>query len=66
MDDAPRYGVRVERGDDGWRAVITGPGGDEALVRRCETEEEARLFASTVEQHLGWLSEARFREYYRL
>ena len=28
--------------------------------------EEARAFASTVEQHLGWLSEEKFRRYYRL
>ena len=66
MSEAPRYGVHVERDDEGWRAVITGPDGEEALVRRCASENEARLFASTVEQHLGWLSEARFRQYYRL
>ena len=66
MSDTPRYGVRVERDDEGWRAVITGPDGKEALERRFEGEEEARLYASTVEQHLGWLSEARFRQYYRL
>ncbi len=66
MSDTPRYGVRVERDDEGWRAVITGPEGEEALERPFEAEDQARLFASTVEQHLGWLSEARFRQYYRL
>jgi len=66
VSDAPRYGVRIERDDEGWRAVITGPDGEEALERRFEAEDEAQLFASTVEQHLGWLSVARFREYYRL
>jgi hypothetical protein len=27
---------------------------------------EARTYASTVQQHIGWLSEDQFREYYPL
>lgn len=58
--------VLVERQDGVWRAVLLDRSGAEVLERACESEEEARLFASTVEQHLAWLSEPRFREYYRL
>ena len=38
----------------------------EVAVRACRDEEEARTFASTVRQHLAWLSPAKFGEYYRL
>jgi hypothetical protein len=34
-------------------------------VRACRDEAEAQTFASTVRQHIVWLSEARFREIYR-
>ena len=57
-----RYTVAVE----GRRVAILDPQGAEALARTCADEEEAGLFASTVRQHIGWLSEPRFREYYRL
>ena len=30
------------------------------------TDSEARIFASTVRQHLYWLSAERFRQYYRI
>ncbi len=59
-----RYAVRVEDAG-GWRVAIMD--GERALFERsCQTEAEARSFASTVEQHLGWLSEEKFRRYYRL
>lgn len=58
--------VRVEGAGDAWQALLVDDAGSVLLERRFETEARARLFASTVEQHLGWLSEARFREYYRL
>lgn len=61
-----RWHVAVERRDDGWRAVVRDAEGARVLDRACATQEEARTFASTVEQHLRWLSEDRFREYYRL
>lgn len=57
-----RYTVEI----DGRRVAIVGPGGAEVLARTWPTQEEAATFASTVRQHLGWLSEERFREYYRL
>jgi hypothetical protein len=46
--------------------VITDPSGREVSTRACSDETEARTYASTVRQHAYWLSEAKFREYYRL
>jgi hypothetical protein len=46
--------------------VIVGPGGREVFERACRDRAEAAILASTIEQHLGWLSEDRFRRYYRL
>jgi hypothetical protein len=51
---------------NGWSVAIFGPEGREVAVRACRDETEARTFASTVRQHIAWLSEARFREIYRL
>lgn len=64
-DAVNRYSVDV-RSIDGWAVVIVDPAGREVFVRACRDEAEARTFASTVRQHVGWLSEARFREIYRL
>ncbi len=50
----------------GWSVAILDPAGREVAVRACRDETEARTFASTVRQHIAWLSEARFREIYRL
>lgn len=61
-----RYRVEVRQERGGWRAVVLDPGGAEVLARACASEDEARLFASSVRQHIGWLSPERFREYYRL
>jgi hypothetical protein len=49
-----------------WSVAILDPEGREIALRACRDETEARTFASTVRQHIGWLSEARFREIYRL
>jgi hypothetical protein len=46
--------------------VILDPHGRERSSRACQNEAEARTYASTVRQHASWLSEQRFREYYRL
>lgn len=54
------------RDADGWRVAIVDPAGNEASSRACRDEVEARTYASTVRQHLEWLSEPKFREYYRL
>jgi hypothetical protein len=73
-----RFSVEVRDGEDGqgmgegvgqgiaWSVAILDPGGREVAVRACRDESEARTFASTVRQHIAWLSEARFREIYRL
>jgi hypothetical protein len=50
----------------GWSVAILDPEGREIALRACRDETEARTFASTVRQHIAWLSEARFREIYRL
>lgn len=73
-----RFSVEVRDGGDGrgigqgigqgigWSVAILDPEGREVAVRACRDETEARTFASTVRQHIAWLSEARFREIYRL
>ena len=60
------YGVRVNRGEHGWEVRIVDADGESVATRPCGTETEARTYASTVIQHLGWLSAEKFREYYRL
>lgn len=61
-------GYRVELLDssDGWRVTIADPAGEIVLERACRDASEARTFASTVRQHIYWLSPAKFREYYRV
>jgi hypothetical protein len=63
---ANRYAVDVRRGDDGWSVAIVDPSGLDASVRACRDEAEALTYASTVRQHVYWLSEEKLREYYRL
>ena len=50
----------------GWAVAILDPGGREVSTRACRDETEAWTFASTVRQHIYWLSETKFREYYQL
>ena len=59
-DAAERYAV-----DGGWSVAIVRDGAA-VSVRACRDEDEARTYASTVRQHLAWLSPPKFREYYRL
>jgi hypothetical protein len=59
------YAVDV-REAPGWTVAIVDPAGRDAFVRACRDEAEARTFASTVRQHVAWLSQERFREIYRL
>jgi hypothetical protein len=67
QEGAARNRFTVElRTASGWSVAILDPDGREAFVRACRDEAEARTFASTVGQHIGWLSEKRFREIYRL
>ena len=63
---ANRYAVREAEGAQGWDVVILDPEGSEVWRRACRSESEARTFGSTVRQHVYWLSEEKFREYYRL
>ena len=66
MPDDNRYAVRVDRREGGWSVRILDPGGTQVSERACADEAEARTYASTVRQHVYWLSEERFRQYYRL
>lgn len=58
--------MRTEQQDGGWRVTIVDPMGVDVSSRACADEVEARTYASTVRQHIEWLSEPRFREYYGL
>jgi hypothetical protein len=60
------YSVHEEEGEHGWDVVIVDPRGQAVWRRACRSESEARMFGSTVRQHVYWLSEQKFREYYRL
>ncbi|HEX5937335.1 MAG TPA: hypothetical protein VFZ75_06570 [Actinomycetota bacterium] len=59
------FAVDVRADQGGWSVAIVQDGAD-VSVRACRDEEEARTYASTVRQHLAWLSPPKFREYYRL
>jgi hypothetical protein len=65
-DGADGYRVRIDEEPDGWRVVIEDPSGVVVMERACADGAEARTFASTVRQHLYWLSPDKFREYYRV
>lgn len=60
------YRVRILEAVDGWRVEIQDPSGSVVSDRACGAASEARTFASTVRQHIYWLSPSRFREYYRV
>jgi hypothetical protein len=61
-----RYGVVTHHDDRGWRVGIVDARGREVASRACGDEGDARTYASIVLQHVEWLSEAKFREYYRI
>jgi hypothetical protein len=46
--------------------VILDGVGNDLSSRACRDETEAWTYASTVRQHAYWLSDEKFREYYRL
>jgi hypothetical protein len=60
------YSVRVQSGGHGWEVHILDSSSTVAWTRHCADEAEARTFASTVQQHIYWLSPTKFREYYKL
>ncbi len=65
-DDANGYRVRIADAAGGWRVAIEDPEGVVVMERACANGSEARTFASTVRQHIYWLSPGKFREYYRI
>jgi hypothetical protein len=60
------FGVQVLESTDGWRVSILDPEGAVVGERACSDHLEARTYASTVRQHMYWLSAEKFREYYRV
>jgi hypothetical protein len=60
------FDVEVRGGEGTWRVAILAPNGDVVSERACQDGAEARTYASTVRQHIYWLSSEKFREYYRI
>ena len=60
------FGVEVRGGEGSWRVAILGPDGTVVAERACQDGAEARTYASTVRQHIFWLSAEKFRDYYRI
>jgi len=60
------YSVHAAEAAGGWEVRIADPAGSVAWTRHCSDQTEARTLASTVQQHVYWLSAERFRQYYRL
>ncbi len=54
------------RGREAGGSTIVDASGAVLGERACRDHLEARTYASTVRQHIYWLSPERFREYYRL
>ena len=67
LDEAPNeFGVELHEGEIGWEVRIIAPGGGVAWTQSCGNVTEARTLASTIRQHIYWLSPGKFREYYRI
>ncbi|MBI3647456.1 MAG: hypothetical protein HY240_01625 [Actinobacteria bacterium] len=60
------FDVQIVDGERGWRVKVLDPEGAIVLERACRDGAEARTYASTVRQHIYWLSPEKFREYYRV
>lgn len=58
------YGVEATETAEGWRVAILDPAGEVLSERACRDGAEARTYASTVRQHIYWLSPEKFRDYY--
>jgi hypothetical protein len=61
---ADDFTVELRETPQGWRVVIVETGGEVLSERACRDGAEARAYASTVRQHVYWLSPERFRTYY--
>jgi hypothetical protein len=66
VTDGNGFAVEVRGGDGAWTVAIVSPGGEVVSERACRDGAEARTYASTVRQHIFWLSPEKFREYYRI
>jgi hypothetical protein len=67
MSDAENgFAVQVQEDARGWRVAILDPSGALVGERACRDHVEARTYASTVRQHIYWLSPETFRAYYRV
>jgi len=67
VDQAPnQFGVELHEGELGWEVHILDPAGAVAWTRSCGNVTEARTLASTIRQHIYWLSPGKFREYYKI
>jgi hypothetical protein len=60
------FDVRISGVGEAWKVAIVDPSGAEVSVRVCNDGAEARTYASTVRQHIYWLSPDTFRAYYRI
>jgi hypothetical protein len=60
------FDVSIVEADEGWRVEIAAKTGRILSMRACRDGAQARIYASTVRQHLYWLSAKRFGEYYSL
>ena len=60
------FDVEIRGGEGSWRVAILDPEGNVVSERACHDGAEARTYASTVRQHIYWLSAGKFREYYRI
>jgi hypothetical protein len=60
------YTVHLHSGEQGWEVQILDEAGVPVWNRACADEPEGRTLASTIQQHIYWLSPAKFRDYYRL
>jgi hypothetical protein len=66
QDSRPAYRVELLDAPEGWKVTIVDEGGGVVSERACRDAAEARTYASTVRQHLYWLSTDTFRAYYRI
>ena len=60
------FRVELRQTERGWRVEIVDSSGSVVGERACRDANEARVYASTVRQHIYWLSAEKFREYYRI
>jgi hypothetical protein len=60
------FDVHVTEEESVWWVTIVDPSGADVSRRVCRNGAEARIYASTVRQHIYWLSPEAFRAYYRI